>query len=373
MSDAAGARGHIIGLDAWRAALMLGGVLLHGSTGLPSTALFRAVDIVSQTFRMGAFFGIAGVLTALVLANRSPGAWLRRRTIQLGVPLAFGIAVLSPFLYLIALLGGVEPPPLPFQWYHLWFLAGLLVYSAIVYALVRARFDLAVVAHIEALIARRSLRPSTVLLVTAVASAILFGVAPRVMAAAMTASTMAAFPTLQLIAGYLPMFLLGYLVGRIPAFSTAMLTQRRGAIAVVVAVAAGYLVWFGAIAPYLDPASEAIGTSRMRFVAAAICPPAAFVLILRSALDIQHVPAIVKRVSAASYTIYLLHLPLAAALNLALRPLAPGPYLSYAIAVTGSVLLSFAFHEHVVRRSAVLALLLNGKPLYRPIPAPSVP
>ncbi|RYY44719.1 MAG: hypothetical protein EOP59_05720 [Sphingomonadales bacterium] len=373
MSDLAGPRGHIVGLDAWRAALMLGGVLLHGSIGLPATGLFRAVDIISQTFRMGAFFGIAGVLTALVMTKRSPGAWLRRRTIQLGVPLAFGIAVLSPFLYLIARLGGAEPPPLPFQWYHLWFLAGLLLYSAIVYALVQARFDTAIVARIEALIAHGRLRPSTVLLATAVASAMLFGAAPRAMAATMSASAIAAFPTLQLIAGYLPMFLLGYLVGRIPAFSTAMLTQRRGAAAVVVAVALGYLVWFWGIAPYLDPASEAIGTSRMRFVAAAICPPAAFVLILRSALDVQRMPTIVKRVAMASYTIYLLHLPLAAAINLALRPLAPGPYLSYAIAVTGSVVLSFTFHEHVVRRSAVLALVLNGKPLFRPIPAPSAP
>ncbi|MGW8281000.1 hypothetical protein ACWGK7_16075 [Sphingomonas aurantiaca] len=65
--------GYIIGLDTWRAALMLGGVVLHGSIGLPALGLFVAIDMISQTFRMGTFFGIAGILTAIALAKRAPG------------------------------------------------------------------------------------------------------------------------------------------------------------------------------------------------------------------------------------------------------------------------------------------------------------
>ena len=353
--------GYIIGLDTWRAALMLGGVVLHGSIGLPALGLFVAIDMISQTFRMGTFFGIAGILTAIALAKRAPGDWLRRRLVRLGFPLAFGLFILSPFIWLMRTAAGdIAATDTLFNWYHLWFLAALIAYSTIIYALIRLRLDEALETYLVDLIARKTVRSSTVLLFTAVTSATLFGIAPRIMAATMSDSTFATFRMLQLAAGYLPMFLLGYLVGRVPALKSLLLHQTRTATMIALAITSSYMIWFGLIAPYAKSAIVAAGTADLRFVAAAIGPPAAFVLILRSALRVRSVPSLVQRVSAASYTIYVLHLPLVVAINLALRDSMVNIYFIYVISVIISASIAFAFHEVIVSRSSILLLVLNG-------------
>ena len=368
MAKSAPPVGYIIGLDAWRAALILGGIILHGSIGLPPLGLFGAIDIISQTFRMGAFFGIAGVLTAISLAKRTPSIWLRRRLVQLGFPLAFGLFVLSPSIWLMRTAAGdTAATGMLFNWYHLWFLAALIAYSIVIYAMIRLRLDRTLQACIVDLIERRLVLSSTVLLFTAVMSAVLFGIAPTIMAAAMSESAFAAFRTLQLVAGYLPMFLLGYLVGRIPELKSLLLNQPASAIRITAVVASSYLIWFALIAPNANSAFVAMGTADLRFVAASLCPPAAFVLILRSALRVRSVPALVQHVSAASYTIYLLHLPLVVLINLSLRAFLINTYVTYITSVICSALISFALHERVVVRSSILLVVLNGKVIGRPV------
>jgi peptidoglycan/LPS O-acetylase OafA/YrhL len=120
------------------------------------------------------------------------------------------------------------------------------------------------------------------------------------------------------------------------------------------------MIWFALIAPYAKSAIVAAGTADLRFVAAAIGPPAAFVLILRSALRVRSVPSLVQRVSAASYTIYVLHLPLVVVINLALRGSMVNVYCIYVISVIISASIAFAFHEAIVSRSSILLLVLNG-------------
>lgn len=183
----------------------------------------------------------------------------------------------------------------------------------------------------------------------------------------MSESTFAAFRTLQLVAGYLPMFLLGYLVGRIPELKSLLLNQPASAIRITAVVASSYLIWFALIAPNANSAFVAMGTADLRFLAASLCPPAAFVLILRSALRVRSVPALVQRVSAASYTIYLLHLPLVVLINLSLRAVLVNTYVTYITSVICSALISFAFHECVVVRSSILLVVLNGKVIGRPV------
>jgi hypothetical protein len=49
---AAGGGARIAGLDAWRALLMLGGLFVHGTTYKGHRALFDAINLASDTFRM---------------------------------------------------------------------------------------------------------------------------------------------------------------------------------------------------------------------------------------------------------------------------------------------------------------------------------
>lgn len=360
----------IVGLDAWRAGLLLGGILLHGSIGLPGNALFGAIDIVSQTFRMGSFFAIAGALSALSIARAGPGEWMLRRITRLGIPLTVSMLVFPPFIWsMVRTYGWAEAtPPLPFDWYHLWFLVALLLYSLALHRLVAIGLDDRIAAGLDRWSAGTRSPVSVVILATACATALLFAVTPVAASTVLTPPYFFAYRNVQLIAGYLPMFLLGVFAVRAPKFGATLLDGWRIAMAVVALIAAIYALWFLSMAPQmtrLDPAHAAAMTATLRFVAGALCPPAAFVLILKSAIAIRRIPDRVARLSDASYTIYLLHLPLAAAINLPLRTAGVDPLGCYIAAVIGSGSLSYLVHRAFVRRSDTLRLLLNGQPMRR--------
>lgn len=129
--------GRIAGLDAWRAGLMLGGVLLHGTVLQQPLLLFHVIGAVSGAFRMGAFFAISGMLAALAAARKGPSAWIAGRTRQIGIPALFGLAVLCPAMSLMlrAAVGPERAAHVPlFDWHHLWFLVALLAHQTLGYA-----------------------------------------------------------------------------------------------------------------------------------------------------------------------------------------------------------------------------------------------
>lgn len=126
--------GRIAGLDVWRTALMLGGLVLHASLMKEATPFYEIVGIVSGSFRMGAFFAISGLLAGLALRRRETGAWLRRRTFQIGVPTAFALLVLCPigaFSKLAMPSQSAALGPALLDWQHAWFLVALLLYAPI--------------------------------------------------------------------------------------------------------------------------------------------------------------------------------------------------------------------------------------------------
>lgn len=63
----------IEGLCTWRAALMLGGLLTHGTIGLERLPEMALIANVSHAFRMGVFFLISGFLSSKALRRRSAG------------------------------------------------------------------------------------------------------------------------------------------------------------------------------------------------------------------------------------------------------------------------------------------------------------
>ncbi|THG36742.1 hypothetical protein E5988_16550, partial [Sphingomonas olei] len=100
----------IAGLDAWRATLMLGGLLLHGSLWQPPQALFTAVGVVSSAFRMGSFFALSGLLCGFALRKRTSREWLVRRLVQIGLPMSFGWGVLCPLVLLLCQSASKKDP-----------------------------------------------------------------------------------------------------------------------------------------------------------------------------------------------------------------------------------------------------------------------
>jgi peptidoglycan/LPS O-acetylase OafA/YrhL len=164
-----------------------------------------------------------------------------------------------------------------------------------------------------------------------------------------------------LIAGYLPTFFFGLLLARSEPVRERLLDAWR--ICAVIVSGAGLfyaLVCLGLI----DPLEQ-----HVRVIGASLCPPAAFVLILRSALQVRRVPAFVGSLSDASYTIYLLHVPAAVAINTRMAPLGFHPNVQYALTIVIAGVGCWLIHRLVVRRSATAALLLNGRLPRRQPPA----
>ena len=106
------ASARIEGLGTWRALLMLGGILLHATMGEEQRPAFAAINIISGSFRMGAFFMISGLLTGYAIRRRTdPAAWLKGRLLQLGIPTLFGIAVICPVIALLLSFGARAGQP----------------------------------------------------------------------------------------------------------------------------------------------------------------------------------------------------------------------------------------------------------------------
>jgi peptidoglycan/LPS O-acetylase OafA/YrhL len=348
----------IEGIDLWRALLVLTGLFVHASFQLPRVALFEVVEGASQAFRMGAFFAISGLLAAGVLQRRRPLEWLAGRAMQLGVPAIVGLATLSPLIWLLVASAprAAGRMPLPFEWHHLWFLYALSLYSLVAVGLDALDRRHALAARIEARVHGPASARVSMLLV-ALASATLIGAATAIMRQMLPGWALLPFVNLQLMAGYLPMFMLGFALGRCGQLRREY--ARAGGFALAVVAAAGVAF---AVA-YAAPMSSE-WQARARFAAVVLCPPAAFALILRSALAIRRTPPALRRVADASYTIYVLHLPIAAAINTRVGPMLD-PHLAYALCAATAGAVSYGLHVGVVSRVPLLALLVNGRPVRR--------
>ncbi|MET0307718.1 MAG: acyltransferase family protein [Sphingomonas sp.] len=368
-------RGRIDGLDAWRAGLMLGGLLVHGSVLADDLALFRGIELTSAAFRMGAFFAISGMLAALVMARRRPIDWLAKQSVRVGVPALVGILVLSPVTSLTMRAAAADRAHAMggalFDWHHLWFLFVLLIYQAIAYLLFtridRRRF-------VGLLRRVRAIGQIGVLAAIGLASLLLIGATLTAISEWTPERYWPALLQLRLILRYMPLYFLGFVLGLSRASRAAMLGTIFVPIAMLAAVLAAALLWYLAMAPGADPITASQWSGTMRLVIEAVCPPAAIVLILRSALKIREVRPFFDRLCLASFTIYMLHYPILVAINAVVGPFDWNPYLQYAGAVIFTALFCYALHFRVVERSRTLSLLLNGRlpPLRRTAPVAAV-
>lgn len=126
----------IVGLDAARAIMMLLGVLLHA---LVFSIFFIEINSVSEfhvimgtfftihTFRMPAFFLLAGYFSNMILETRGSDGYLKNRGKRLGLVFLIFAPTIAPLTY----LASDSTQPLGLQ--HLWFLYYLLIVSGVFY------------------------------------------------------------------------------------------------------------------------------------------------------------------------------------------------------------------------------------------------
>jgi len=358
--------------DALRAALMLLGIPYHtalayrpGREWIVSSgeglSVFTYLAEFIHLFRMPAFFLIAGYFAALLLARRAPTEWLRGRFQRLGVPLVVSLATLVPILNLACELSNFALAEALASWRHnsatsggywvrhLWFLI-VLLYCCVAATLIVQQWP----RLRQALVPQRiddwmAQRFHIVFLASTTLLALWQAIAIELFYKAGLATNLPQqILRIDELIGFAPYFILGCILARAPRT-----LERMGCfspvIAVIAVVSSCTSLWF------LDDFWPPLGRFVATFAAMAISQ-----MIIAGAKRVGDKPSpIVQRTVAASFVIYLFHLPIIAILvdlgqHLAL------PTMAKALGVMLlSLLLSYGAFR-IAERSPLLAFLYNG-------------
>ncbi|MCZ7452037.1 glucans biosynthesis protein MdoC [Rhizobium rhizogenes] len=367
--------------DPLRALLMLLGIPYHASLlyshALPwdikdfeTSPVLTALGAALVTFRMPAFFLVAGYFSAMVIGKKGKAPWLRQRFLRLGLPFIVAVLILGPLQLFLLQLAGIAKGDIPAdrlmqslpgllrpseQWImHLWFLPALVAYSALLAGLlflaerpplayardwfgrVRARYPAPFFVALCALPVLWELMVYGSGLLAGKTGNSLFSLYER-----------ASDP----YARYLPFFLIGALLNRDRALFHRF--RQTGALTGIIA--------FGAIATAVTlRLQNPFSSSTMLVLVSAIAAVATSRLLIDLACRYFDRPSrIAGRMTDASFTIYLFHHPLIYAFGTLFILISLPPLLEFTIIVAATTVTAYLLHQ-VIRRSPLALFLLNG-------------
>lgn len=337
-------------LDFSRALLLGLGIVLHAAClcGESNPAYISLYDFI-HSFRMPAFFLLAGFFAARKLQEDTPISFLTSRARRLGIPFLFCGLIINPLFNCpnhVSWLGFSAEVDSSY-WFngdwlqHLWFLSCLLQYVVIAYVinhlwpglnplLRKGRFG---VRSLSALIAL------TWFVVTHLRVAI-----PTVQARGLWFFE-TPYDTLQ----YSVYFAAGYYL----FFHPKLLAELRQQWFWNVAGIACYWVLSSKIGAH--PVGKYLVQIMTGLYVMNICG----IIFAVAGRYFSRKNTVIASLSAASYTIYLVHWPLMVALN---RWEYPKDLLGlkFALLIFLTALLSYAFHIWLVEKSSLMAFLMNG-------------
>lgn len=390
---AAGERLH--GLDAVRGYALLLGIVYHATMAyLPGppvwpvwdshrSLLLSGVFYVSHIFRMSTFFLIAGFFSHMVVQKRGVKAWVKDRAKRIALPLVVGWPILFALIVAATIFGayassghmptaaehaaavakGPKPPPLAFPLTHLWFLymllwlyaATLAVRAAVLkldrHGRFRAGVDVAVAWIVESPF-------SAFIMAIPAALVFLFGGPWREWFGVMTPDG-SLIPNAEAVVAYFTAFGFGWLVHRQSGLIGIWARRWPLNLALAIASTTASLAIVG-VAPRLtlaDPGPATIANAGLYALATWSWTFAVIGLALRYLNDES--PAR-RYVADSSYWLYLVHLPLAMALQAVLAKLPLPAEVKIVIVLGVAFPLMFASYQLLVRRTFIGAIL-NGR------------
>lgn len=366
----AGSQARIYHLDALRCFCMLFGLLLHGAT-IGNNALFQAVNVTSEHFRMSTFFLISGFFTAMVCNRSGAQAFVVNRGRLILLPFVAGVLLLNPVTnWLIQLFhGGGEgfveyfsggwrlPLPGPTVWHlHLWFLISLFVYAMLTPALLRLAGSGPVTRAVDWLGAR----PAAVQLFVLTAAVSLLVVILRALADQVLRPMMPIWADflIQATCGYFAYYAAGLFAWRHRLLFEAMHRLFWVGLALF---GAAYLL-HPLFADQLPRALErtTYWVARAGFIFLIVCA----LLGIAQRLVTKGSP-LLSRLTDGVYSFYIFHFLVIYVIANLVRPFTDNLYLTYAVILVVGYPLLFLIHERLIARSALLTLLFNGKSVAR--------
>ncbi|MQB38789.1 glucans biosynthesis protein MdoC [Agrobacterium tumefaciens] len=367
--------------DPLRALLMLLGIPYHASLiyshALPwdikdfdTSPLLSALGAVLSTFRMPAFFVVAGYFSTMVIGKKGKMRWLRQRFLRLGVPFIVAVLLLGPSQLFLLELAGVAKGDIPAdrlleslpgqlrpseQWImHLWFLPALIVYSILLASLLfltehqplayaKDWFDSLRQRHVTLFFAALCTLP-------VLWELMIYGsglLAARTGSGFFLLYERASDP----YARYLPFFLVGAVLHRDRALfhrfrQTGLLTGIVAASAIATAVTLRL--------------QNPLSNSALLVLVSTIAAVATSRLLIDLACRYFDGPnRFARRMTDASFTIYLFHHPLIYAFGTLFILIALPPIVEFAIIVVATTVVAYMLHQ-AIRLSPLALFLFNG-------------
>jgi len=365
--------------DLIRALLMVAGIPYHASliyrpeftwqvSSAETSGGIAFLGSFLHTFRMPAFFIIAGYFSILLLRRRGTKLWLKNRFLRLGVPLVSCMVLLTPVQTWLTVLHSVTPfdwkssvilaahefATRPSRWMaHLWFLADLLVMALLLG--VAWRFRERVRWYVDLLTSKiAALSPCAVLLLFAGLgfwSIATFAGSRLVQSNNFLISALFGVINVPRVFHYLPYFGFGLLLGYSPRLLAAVTCPSRS-------------IWLVGFSTALLGAFVSLSSDLQWKIVALILLPVSsvgmtHVLLSAAATWFNHPRALVRRAVDLSFTVYIVHQPAIIAVGLILVESHMNAWISFIIVVTLALCISFALAA-IVARSSLLLFLFNG-------------
>jgi glucan biosynthesis protein C len=374
--------------DPLRALLMLLGIPYHASLlyshALPwdikdfeTSPVLTAFGAALVTFRMPAFFLVAGYFSTMVIGRKGKMPWLRQRFLRLGLPFIVALLLLGPLQLFLLRLAGIAKGDIPAdrlmqnlpdlllpseQWImHLWFLPALIAYSVLLAGLLFLA-DHPPLAYAREWFDRMRGRYPTAFFAALCAFPVLWELMIYGSGLLAGKSGNGLFILYERAsdpdARYVPFFLIGALLHRDRALFHRF--RQTGILTGIIA--------FGAIAAAVTLRLEyPFSNSALLILFSAIAAVAASRLLIDLACRFFDRPSrLAGRMTDASFTIYLFHHPLIYAFGTLFILISLPPILEFAIIVVATTVTAYMLHQ-AIRRSPFALFLFNGIRKPRPV------
>jgi peptidoglycan/LPS O-acetylase OafA/YrhL len=348
------------GLDLARAVLMLVGVIYHGAllfkTGggwrIESESTHQIFNVLADgihLFRMHAFYILAGFFVAMVTqksGNRT-AAWSRIG--RLAIPMLFvgftANTLMNQFSAAWEFDSNIATYIMKGQWLGpLWFIGNLIAYYAL------SPIVLGVIEKIPQLDRAKLWMLTPVLFVTALAMVVAVSISGKYLPEMFL---MLHFKNLLL---YFPVFVLGLLLHRtLDVFTKAL--SLRGTL-LILGAAAGMRV-LASVLHFYD-IHYVLGETMQQYFALAVA-----LAVMAMFNKLAKPSPVLQYFVDASYTLYLIHMPVIVVLHTLLASLHLHWSVEYPLIITVTSGLCLLFHHQIVARIPLAGLLLNGTKLAR--------
>jgi len=371
-----------IGLDNWRAILVIIGVCHHAAINFDGW--WQLVGVASHKFRMEAFFAISGITAAYTIRNSDVNIWLTKRLFSLLIPTIFaGIflniptGIINNYSSQIRLGQVISfPSHISVPILHLWFMPVIMLCSTVLAFLYKFPNTLmSIEKSVFAFFSDKSSLTKYLSLLflvwffgfIALLIDMLFAHICFLLSDANRSLKILAF-TFSATAGRTPYYLIFYMLGwsalRYPAMHKAISSYNKLSAFVVCSgifiLVLSYTRFGDIIYPYKLEDYFSLYALYNKAIKLFMAPCCVF-LIIFSVHSMKNKIVYSNVISDASYSIYIVHILVISLIDLSFGSFGIGTSYRFASTSIISILSSYLIHVFIIKRFPAMAYLINGK------------